>query len=138
MVREIQLIGFNFTKISGERYSDFKENLKINPNINISSIDKHDLNLIKQDAIKVVFSFSVKYEDLADIALEGNILLRVDTKTQKDLINGWTKKNLDKDLQTIIVNLIMQKASIRAIELEEEMNLPIHIKIPKLEISKEN
>ena len=136
MARDIQVLGFNFTKISAERYPDFKGKLEINPHINISSIEKHELNLIKQDAVKIAFSFAIKYKELADISLEGDIILRTDTKTQKEILKGWKDKNLDQEIQTMILNLIMQKASIRAIELEEEMNLPIHIKIPRLEVSK--
>jgi hypothetical protein len=136
MARDIQVLGFNYTKLSAERYPDFKGKLEINPNINIASIEKHELNLIKQDAVKIVFSFGIKYKDLADINLQGDIILRTDTKTQKEIIKGWKDKNLDQEIQTMILNLIMQKASIRAIELEEEMGLPIHIKIPRLEVSK--
>ena len=136
MAKDIQVLGFNFTKISAERYPDFKGKLEISPHINISSIDEHKLSLIKQEAVKIVFTFAIKYKDLADIKLEGDIILRVDSKTQKEMIKGWKDKNLDQEIQTMILNLIMQKASIRAIELEEEMNLPIHIKIPRLEVSK--
>jgi hypothetical protein len=136
MARDIQVLGFNYTKLSAERYPDFKGKLEINPNINIASIEKHELNLIKQDAVKIVFSFGIKYKDLADINLQGDIILRTDAKTQKEIIKGWKDKNLDQEIQTMILNLIMQKASIRAIELEEEMGLPIHIKIPRLEVSK--
>jgi hypothetical protein len=136
MARDIQVLGFNYTKLSAERYPGFKGKLEINPNINISSIEKHELNLIKQDAVKIVFSFGIKYKDLADISLQGDIILRTDAKTQKEILKGWKDKNLDQEIQTMILNLIMQKASIRAIELEEEMNLPIHIKIPRLEVSK--
>ncbi len=136
MAREIQILGFNYTKIFAEKYPDFKGKLEINPHINIASIDKQELNLIKEEAVKIVFSFVIKYKDLAEIKLDGEIILKVDPKTQKDMIKGWKEKTLDKELQTMILNLIMQKASIRAIELEEEMNLPIHIKIPRLEVSK--
>lgn len=136
MGREIQILGFNYTKIFAEKYPDFKGKLEINPHINIASIDKQELNLIKEEAVKIVFSFVIKYKDLAEIKLDGEIILKVDPKTQKDMIKGWKEKTLDKELQTMILNLIMQKASIRAIELEEEMNLPIHIKIPRLEVSK--
>lgn len=136
MAREISLLGFNYTKISAQRYPDFKGKLEINPNINIASIEKHDLNLIKQDALKIVFSFNIQYKDLADINLDGEIILKTDSKTLKETLNGWKNKSLDPEIQSMILNLIMQKASIRAIELEEEMNLPIHIKIPRLEVSK--
>ena len=136
MARDISLLGFNFTKISAQRYPDFKGKLEVKPKINIASIEKHELNLIKQDAVKVKFSFGINYKDLADIDLDGEVILKTDASTQKEILSGWKDKKLDSEVQSIILNLIMQKASIRAIELEEEMNLPIHIKIPRLEVSK--
>ncbi len=136
MTRDIQILGFNYSKLSAQKYPDFKGKLEINPNINIASIEKHELSLIKQDAVKVKFSFNIKYKDLADVLLEGEMVLRIDSKTQKEILKGWKDKALELELQTMILNIIMQKASVRAIELEEEMGLPIHIRIPRLEISK--
>ena len=136
MVRDISLLGFNFTKISAQRYPDFKGKLEVKPKINISSIEKHELNLVKQDAVKIKFAFGINYKDLADIDLEGDVILKTDASTQKEILESWKNKKLDVEVQTLILNLIMQKASIKAIELEEEMNLPIHIKIPRLEVSK--
>ena len=136
MEREIQILGFNYSKISAERSPDFKGKLEISPNINIKSIEKHDLKVIKQDALKISFLFAIKYKNLGEVALEGDIILKTDAKTQKEILKGWKDKKLDQDSQAMILNLIMQKASVRAIELEEEMNLPIHIRIPKLQVSK--
>ena len=136
MARDISLLGFNFTKISAQRYPDFKGKLEVKPKINISSIEKHELSLVKQDAVKIKFAFGINYKDLADIDLEGDVILRTDASTQKEILESWKNKKLDVEIQTVILNLIMQKASIKAIELEEEMNLPIHIKIPRLEVSK--
>jgi len=136
MTREISLLGFSYTKLSAQRYPDFKGKLEINPNINISSIEKQELNLVKQDAVKVTFSFNIRYKDLADVLLEGEMVLRTDIKTQKEILKGWKDKTLEQELQTMILNIIMQKASVRAIELEEEIGIPIHIRIPRLEISK--
>lgn len=136
MAREISLLAFNYTKISGQKYPDFKGKLEVNPHINILSIEKQELNVIKQDALKVVFLFNIKYKDLADIFLEGEMVLKVDSKTFKETLKGWKDKTLDSEIQTIILNIVMQKASIRAMELEDEMGLPIHIRIPRLEVSK--
>jgi hypothetical protein len=136
MSREISLLGISYNKISIEKKPDFKGKLQITPSINISSIEKQELSLLKQDSIKVKFSFNIKYSELANILLEGEIILRTDAKTQKEILKTWKDKSLDSEIQSLILNIIMQKASIKAIQLEEEMNLPLHIKIPRLEISK--
>jgi hypothetical protein len=136
MGREISLLGFSYNKISAQKKLDFSGKIEINPNINITSIEKHESSLIRQETIKIDFLFGIHYKDLADIDLGGTIILKVDPKTLKETVKGWQDKNLDPEIQTIILNLIMQRASIKAIELEEEMGLPIHIKIPRLELSK--
>jgi hypothetical protein len=136
MSRDISLLGFIYTKICVEKNPNFKGKLEIKPSINIASIEKQALTLLKQDSIKIKFSFGIKYTELADLNLNGEVILKTDSKTQKEILTGWKDKSLNPELQTLILNIIMQKASLKAIQLEEEMNLPIHIKIPKLEISK--
>lgn len=136
MAREISLLGFSYRKISAQKVPEFNGKLEITPNINIASIEKHELTLVKQEAVKIAFGFNINYKDLADINLEGDVVLKMDPKSLKETLNGWKNKNLDQEIQTLILNLIMQKASIRAIELEEEMGLPIHIQIPRLQVSK--
>ena len=37
-----------------------------------------------------------------------------------------------------ITNMIIQKASIKAFELEEELGLPIHISLPQMQIKKKD
>lgn len=136
MSKNISLLGISYNKIFIEKDSNFKGEIQIKPHINISSIEKQDLALLKQDSIKVRFSFNIDYSELAKLGLDGELILKTDPKTQKDILKGWADKNLNAELQSIILNIIMRKASIKAIQLEEEMNLPIHINIPKLELSK--
>jgi hypothetical protein len=136
MATEISLLNFNYKKISIQKVPEFNGKIEINQNINISSIEKQELKLLKQDALKVIFSYDIKYNELADINLDGEIILKADSKTLKETLSGWKNKSLNPEIQTIILNLIIQKASIKAIELEEEMGLPIHIQIPRLEVSK--
>lgn len=134
MARDIKLGAFKFLKVFAERAEDFKGELKIIPNINIKSIDKHKSEPSKQESLKVDFKFEVDYNDLGKISLEGNMYLLVDAKTMKEAISGWKDKKLDEEIQTIILNLIMHKSSLRALELEDELNLPLHVQIPRLQI----
>ncbi|MEM4181842.1 MAG: hypothetical protein QXX68_01675 [Candidatus Pacearchaeota archaeon] len=134
MAMEISVLGFNLTKISGWKNQNFKGTLEINNSINISSIEKHEVNLLKEDVLKIDFSFKVTYKDFAEILLEGFTLLKTDSKTFKEVLKEWKDKKLNNDFQTVVLNLIMQKCSIRAIELEEELGLPIHIRLPSLKI----
>ncbi len=136
MVKEIKLAAFKYNKISVERADEFKGELKITPNINIKSIDKHKVETSKQDFLKVGFKFGVDYNGLGKVELEGLMTLVVDAKTQKEVIDSWKDKKLDNTINILILNIIMQKASLKALELEDTMNLPLHVQIPRLQLGK--
>ncbi len=133
MVQEIKLVGFKYTKINVERNEENKGELKITPNINIQSIDKLKSES-KQEILEIKFNFGIDYSSLGKIELAGRMLLSTDSKTSKDALEGWKNKNLDNNINLIILNVIMQKASVKALELEEEMNLPPHIQLPRLQL----
>ena len=136
MAKEIRLAGMHFTKIAGEKNPDFKDKLQIKPNISIKDIEKFKKD--KTEAAKVKFSFSVKYSDLGSIDLEGTMFLTMDSKTLKETLSGWKDKKLDNETNLIILNVIMQKASLKALALEDELGLPPHVSLPKLQIGKES
>jgi hypothetical protein len=137
MAQEIKLIGFKYTKVSVERNEEGKGDLKITPNINIKSIDQFKSES-KQEILEIKFNFNIDYASLGKIELTGRLLLSVDSKTLKDAIEGWKSKKLDNNINMIILNVIMQKASIKALQLEEEMNLPPHIQLPRLQLGKKD
>ena len=98
-------------------------------NIKISSLER-----IKdpKDTLKLSYSFGVDYGELGNLVIEGNLFLSGDSKPVKDLLKIYTDKKYDSNEYIGLTNLIIQKASIKAFELEEELGLPIHIKLPTL------
>lgn len=132
MADEIRLIGFNLTKIEGEKKPDFDGTLSIKSNIDISNIEKHQMTIGKQDALKASFKFVIDYAELGKVALEGIVFLIVPAKMLKQATIDWKKKKIEKDLQLVILNIIVQRASLRAFQLEEELGLPIHIQLPRV------
>lgn len=135
MAQEIKLVAFKYTKINVERNDESKGELKITPNINIQSIDKLKSES-KQEILEIKFNFGIDYSSLGKIELAGKMLLSADSKTVKDALEGWKNKKLDNNFNMIILNVIMQKASIKALQLEEEMNLPPHMQLPRLQLGK--
>lgn len=135
MAQEIKLVGFKYTKVIVERNEENKGDLKITPNINLQSIDKFKSES-KQEILEIKFNFNIDYDSLGKIELTGRMLLSADSKTVKDALEGWKNKKLDNNINMIILNVIMQKASIKALQLEEEMNLPPHIQLPRLQLGK--
>jgi len=136
MAKDIKLLSFKYSKINVERNENFKGELKITPNINIKTIEKYKIESSKQDALKVEFGFKIDYSSLGKIELEGRFVLLTDSKLVLEVLNEWKDKKMSNETNTLILNIIMQKASLKALELEEEMNLPPHIQLPRLQLGK--
>jgi|TARA_B100001971_G_C17970491_1_gene422160 RNase P/RNase MRP subunit p29 len=129
MGKKLKVVGSRFTKLNGEVNTEFSGKVSMDTNIKVISIE---LFKDKKDTIKAPYSFEIDYKDLGKVEIEGNLFLESDTKTIKDLVKSWKNKKFNTDEQITITNIILQKASIKAFELEEELGLPIHIKLPTL------
>lgn len=131
----MRIIGFNFTKVSAERIKDSVENLKINTEVDFHNIKqiKSDILKTKDEILEIKFFYKVKYEPgFAVISLEGKALVSADSKTVKEILKNWKKKTLPEQFRLPLVNTIMRKSSLRALSLEDELNLPLHIPMPSL------
>ena len=128
-------MGFNFTKINVERLSGSGENLKVNTNIDISDVKKAETDFFtgKEELLVVKFKYGLDYEkDYAKIEFEGNLIISVDPKESKDILKEWKNKNLPEEIRFSVFTIILRKVNVRALQLEEEIGLPFHIRMPKL------
>lgn len=130
---DLKLIGSRIIKLTAERNPDFSGKLKINSNVKINSIEK-----IKEakGSLKVSYNFKIDYLELGEISIDGSIFLSTEPKKIKEILKNFGDKKFDTPENITITNLILQKASIRAFEIEEELGLPIHIKLPSISIKK--
>lgn len=131
----MRLIGFNFNKISIEKFNKKVDSIKFNTKIDIASIEsiKSDLIKIKDEPIKIDFVYSVLYEpEFAKLELAGSILLSVEPKIAREVLKGWKDKEINEDFKVFVFNIILRKANIKALTLEEELSLPPHISLPSL------
>ena len=132
----MKILGFNYTKISVEKKKEITKDLKISNKVDITSIAevKQEVLKSKEDMISVKFSYSIEYSPgIALVALEGTILLAVDPKLAKDALKGWKdSKETPDDLKIFIFNIVFRKAGLKALELEDSMNLPLHMQMPAI------
>tara|TARA_Y100000310_G_scaffold345856_1_gene471528 strand:+ start:11144 stop:11545 length:402 start_codon:yes stop_codon:yes gene_type:complete len=131
---KISLVGSKFTKIFATKNPDFSGKLSMKTNIKVTSIEA-----IKEakEAIKISYEFQIEYPKLGEIELRGNLFITTDQKTIKSLQKSWKDKKFENEEYMMITNLINQKATLKALELEEEIGLPIHIKLPTLNYKKD-
>jgi len=135
----MKLIGFNFTRINIERLEGPSKNLSVNTTIDISSIEKTNVNFLKgkEELVNVKFKYNINYEPkFAKLEFEGNMIIALDAKQSKDLLKKWKKKETPEDIRVFIFNIIMRKSSIKALQLEDDLNLPLHIPMPR--VSRQN
>lgn len=133
MARDIKLAGINFLKVSGEKNPEFTGKPSMKPTLGVESIER--VKDTKKEAVNIKFNFGIDYSNLGNVKLEGRMILIMDSKTLKETLKGWEDKKLDNEINLIILNAIMQKASLKALQLEDELGLPPHISIPKLKVS---
>jgi len=132
----MRIIGFDFTKISIEQLKDvseLKEQLKISTQIDVPELTEIKSHLLKtkEELVKAKFVYGVDYNpDFAKIELEGRILISVEPKVAKEIFKQWKKKKMPEDFRMLLFNAILKKSSLKALHLEEELNLPLHMPMP--------
>lgn len=129
----MRILGFNFSKLSVERLKGKQGEISINSNVDIDDITEINEDILKgqEKPIQIDFIYLVKYEpEIAKIDLKGTIILSLDEQQAKDVLKDWKKKKLSDEFRALVFNIILRKATIKALELEDEMNLPPHMPMP--------
>jgi len=136
----MRLIGFNYNKISIEKFKDKLEELKINTNIDILDVKeiKPENVKTKESLINVSFSYIVDYEpNFAKVELKGTVFLAIEEDKAKELLKEWKKKKMPEEFRMPLFNIILRKSATKSLSLEDEMNLPLHLPLPSLKPQKE-
>lgn len=135
----MKLIGFNFKKIDLEKKSDNLKDLKISTGIDISDLRevKSDLFNSSEEMISVKFEYTINYEkDVAVLKFQGNLLVSVEPQQAKEVLRQWKDKKIPEDFRLSVFNIILRKSSLKALQFEEELNLPPHIPLPSFKPAK--
>ena len=142
----MQVIGFNFTNISAKKEQEVKSS-NIALNISFPNIEKEKLDLLKdKETLKTEFDFSIVYQNQesnekskkeketkpeAELLFQGSILILTSDEESRDILKAWKKnKEIEPQLRIFLTNLVLKKCSAHALNLQEELNLPSHIKVP--------
>lgn len=136
----MQVIGFNFTKISSERKKAPEGKLEIKSNINIKSVEEDKLDLLKdKDVLKFGFEFSIDYSPgIANLSFEGSILAIAEKDKFKEILKKWKNgKKVSDEIRFFLFNTILGKCNLKSLQLEEEFGLPPHIPLPRVELPKD-
>lgn len=134
----MRILGFNLTKISIERKEKMQEKVNIKSNIEIKDLEKDSIDLTKQEILKISFDFIVNYEpDFARLSLSGYIMTLPDSDELKKIMKSWKDKKVPEEMRIPLFNFIMTKCNLKALELEDELGLPLHVPMPRLSPQKQ-
>ena len=130
----MKIIGFKFRKINIEKKSDSLKGIKLSTKIDVLNITSAKNSILKgdEDLLKIDFMYNIKYDPVANIELGGMLLLSMEQSKAKEILLGWKDKKMDENFKIDLFNVILRKANVKALELEDEMNLPLHIPFPTL------
>ncbi|MDP2947496.1 MAG: hypothetical protein Q8N88_05265 [Nanoarchaeota archaeon] len=129
---ELKILDSKFIKINGYRNPNFSGDIKTKTNLKIIDIK----NIKNTNLLRIKYDFEIVFGNLGQISISGMLIISTDPETSLQIQNIWKDKKIETPQYITIANIIIQKASLRAIQLEEELSLPIHIKLPKLSVLK--
>tara|TARA_Y100000310_G_C20209824_1_gene590785 strand:- start:77 stop:508 length:432 start_codon:yes stop_codon:yes gene_type:complete len=135
------IIGFHFTKILIEQQNQLKGKVGISNGVDITNVTEQKYSLKdKQKALTFHFTFTVDYKkDIGNITLDGDVMYLLDEKRYKHVLDLWKKnKKIPPEESMIILNRVLHKCNIKALELSQELNLPPHIPLPKVNFETQN
>ncbi len=134
----MRLIDFKFEKICGEKKEEQVRDFKLQSNIDLKTIQsiKDKKSKMEGDLLEIKFGYSIKYSEFAKIELEGKLVIKAEESESKDILKEWKNKKLPEEFKFIIFNLILTKSNVRALQMEDELKIPYHISLPKLENKK--
>jgi hypothetical protein len=137
----MKLIGFNFTKMSGEKLPDFKPST-ISTNVSFTDLQTEKTDFLKDEAVKLFFQYTLSYESQeekkkstekqGEIAFKGYLVLSLSKEELKNLQKSWKKKELPDEFKIPVYNIIFRRCTPKAIHLQDQLSLPFHTPMPTL------
>ena len=129
----MRIIGFNLTKILAERQEEDGKDIRVDQNIDIKDIKEEKIPITNNKALKIKFTLTVTYsKDFGKIEFEGSIMTLPDTEEFKSIMDSWKDKKIPENMRLGIFNFIMIKCNVKAMYLEDEMGMPLHVPMPRL------
>tara|TARA_Y100000310_G_scaffold340326_1_gene435691 strand:+ start:2064 stop:2588 length:525 start_codon:yes stop_codon:yes gene_type:complete len=134
----MRLISSSFNKISVDKKKELTRDTSLTTDMKIIDIKKEKSSLFKdEDLLEFHFQFTIDYApDFALIIFEGKLVLLMDKSEEisvNQIIDDWKEKNLNNTLKIHLLQMVFSRCSLKAMQLEEFVNLPTHIPItPKI------
>ena len=129
------------SKLSKDKKDEIKGNINVKHNLNIKELIEEEIVLErKQETIRFIFEFLLNYEpEIGFIKIEGHLIYLESPKKLKEIIQTWRKeKKISPEIMQALFNTILAKSNIKALQLSQDINLPPHLPMPRLESQKKS
>lgn len=137
----MKLIGFNLNKITANINPGYKRGHSINTNVEFLNLEKETLDLLKEgEVIRIDFNYAVTHtlkekkeeEKQGEILIKGILAISTEKEEKKAFLKSWKKKEIPEEYRIPLINLILEKCSVKAASLSEDVGLPLHLPIPRI------
>ena len=141
----MKILGFAFTKMHADRKEKFDFRSSKNISIDFLDITKENIEVMKSNFIyNIHFKYSVSYlepeskkeKTQAEVILEGLVTIDLDKNEDKEFSKTYKKKEMSNQIKETVFNFLLRKCTPKALDLEDQLNLPSHIVIPQVKINK--
>ena len=135
----MKIIGFNLTKVLSEKKEESPSKVEINQNIDIKNISQESIPITKEPILKLDFTFSINYSgNFAKTEFEGIMLIIPENNELKEVLKSWKDKKISEEIRIPAFNFIMSKCNVKALSLADDLNLPYHIPMPRIDPQKKS
>lgn len=134
------IVGFNFTSINAKRKKQIQGKISIQNNVKIDEIRESELSVGTSKQKTLVFDFTYRSDyspDIGEIVLCGSLIYMAEPEKVSEIMKLWKKekgKGIPEDIMAPVLNTVLNKCSITALELSKEINLPPQIQLPKVKV----
>lgn len=134
------IVGLRFNKILVEK-DNSKEKTKIskiNTKTDILDIEEEKVDLKDKKALRFNFIFNANYDpELAKLVFEGSVLYLETPEKIKKILDAWKSKEISSDIRLPVLNTILSKCNLKALQLEQDFSLPPHFPLPKFTLKED-
>jgi hypothetical protein len=128
------IVGLRFNKILVEKDTskDKAKISKIETKTDIINVEEEKIDMNDKKALKFNFLFNAIYHpEISKLTFEGSVLFLESPDQVDKILDSWKKKDLPVEIRVDILNTIFNKCNLKALELEQDFNLPPHFPLPK-------
>ncbi len=133
------VVGYNFTNISAKRNTQAvtaQKGLEVNHGISVNNVAKVPLSIgsNQSDAMRVEFTFTVKYQEVGTITLKGDLVYTDTKEILEECLTSWKQdKKIPVMVDLEIRKFAYNKSLMQAMNLSDLLHLPAPIPLPKFE-----